>query len=105
MFCFAFFVPHFVFFVLRLSLNPSPPLYSLFLSPFPYNIPMNIHINGQPREVAGELTVTALLDELGYGEKRVAVERNGELVPKSRHGETVLADGDRIEIVQAIGGG
>ena len=66
---------------------------------------MNIHINGQPREVADDLTVSALLDELGYGEKKVAVERNGELVPKSRHGEERLADGDRIEIVQAIGGG
>lgn len=66
---------------------------------------MNIHINGQPRELADGLTVKALLDELGYGEKRVAVERNGELVPKSRHGEQVVEDGDRIEILQAIGGG
>ena len=66
---------------------------------------MQLHINGQPREVADDLTVSALLDELGYGKKRVAVERNGELVPKSRHGDERLADGDRIEIVQAIGGG
>lgn len=66
---------------------------------------MNIHINGQPHELADGLTVKALLDELGYGEKRVAVERNGELVPKSRHGEQVVEDGDRIEILQAIGGG
>ncbi|QOC22971.1 sulfur carrier protein ThiS [Wenzhouxiangella sp. AB-CW3] len=66
---------------------------------------MNIQINGQPRETADNLTVAALLEELGYGEKRVAVERNGELVPKSRHGEELLADGDHIEIVQAIGGG
>ncbi len=66
---------------------------------------MNIHINGQSRDVADGLTISALLDELGYGEKRVAVERNGELVPKSRHGKEQVADGDRIEIVQAIGGG
>ncbi len=70
-----------------------------------YNNDMNIHINGQSREVADGLSVSALLDELGYGEKRVAIERNGELVPRSRHGEEMLADGDRIEIVQAIGGG
>lgn len=66
---------------------------------------MNIQINGQPRELADGMTVEALLDELGYGEKRVAVERNGELVPKSRHGNEQLEDDDRIEIVQAIGGG
>jgi len=51
------------------------------------------------------LTVTGLLEELGYAEKRVAVERNGELVPKSLHAEVTVNDGDRIEIVQAIGGG
>lgn len=66
---------------------------------------MNIQINGEAREMADDLTVAGLLDALGYGEKRVAVERNGELVPKSRHGDEQLADGDRIEIVQAIGGG
>lgn len=66
---------------------------------------MNIQINGQSREVTDALTVTELLDELGYGDKRVAVECNGELVPKSLHGEQRLNDGDRIEIVQAIGGG
>ncbi|MBL8406345.1 MAG: sulfur carrier protein ThiS, partial [Candidatus Accumulibacter sp.] len=37
--------------------------------------------------------------------KRIAVERNGEIVPRSRHGETMLADGDRVEIVVAVGGG
>jgi sulfur carrier protein len=66
---------------------------------------MNIHINGQAREVADGLDVTGLLDELGMAEKRVAVERNGELVPRSLHSEQQLSDGDRIEIVQAIGGG
>lgn len=75
---------------------PLPPI---------YNSDMNIQINGQPREVTDAMTVVELLDELGYGEKRVAVERNGELVPKSRHGEQRLEDGDQVEIVQAIGGG
>ena len=45
-----------------------------------------------------------LLDTLGYAGKRVAVERNGEIVPKSQHAQTTLADGDQIEIVVAVGG-
>jgi sulfur carrier protein len=66
---------------------------------------MIIQVNGEFRELPDNLTVSGLLEELGYGEKRVAVERNGELVPKSLHPETTVNDGDRVEIVQAIGGG
>lgn len=66
---------------------------------------MNIEVNGDTQTIGDGLTVAQLLDELGYGEKRVAVERNGELVPKSRHGQQAVEAGDRIEIVQAIGGG
>jgi sulfur carrier protein len=66
---------------------------------------MNIHINGQARDIADDLNVSGLLAELNMADKRVAVERNGELVPKSLHAEQTLAEGDRIEIVQAIGGG
>lgn len=66
---------------------------------------MKIHLNGEQREVSDGVTVHGLLEELGYGDKRVAVERNGELVPKSLHGEQVIGEDDRIEIVQAIGGG
>lgn len=66
---------------------------------------MNIHINGQARDIADDLNVSGLLAELGMADKRVAVERNGELVPKSLHAEQTLTEGDRIEIVQAIGGG
>ena len=51
------------------------------------------------------MTVAALLEARGLGGKRVAVERNGAIVPKSRHAMTTLADGDRIEIVVAVGGG
>ena len=50
-------------------------------------------------------TVTGLIEQLGYTGKRVAVERNGELVPKSRHATTALAAGDQLEIVVAVGGG
>ncbi|MFJ1301679.1 sulfur carrier protein ThiS [Pseudomonadota bacterium AL_CKDN230030165-1A_HGKHYDSX7] len=66
---------------------------------------MHITLNGQAREVPLATTVFELLDTLGYAGKRVAVERNGEIVPKSKHGETALTDGDQIEIVVAVGGG
>ena len=66
---------------------------------------MTIILNGKPRPLADGLTVAALIESLGYAGKRIALERNGEIVPRSRHGETVLAEGDRIEIVVAVGGG
>lgn len=67
--------------------------------------PMNLVINGESRDFPACLTVAALLEALGYAGKRIAVERNGEIVPKSLHGETALAEGDRLEIVVAVGGG
>ena len=51
------------------------------------------------------MSVAALVDRLGYTGKRIAVERNGEIVPRSRHAETLLDDGDRLEIVVAVGCG
>lgn len=66
---------------------------------------MNLVINGESRDFPAPLTVAALLETLGYAGKRIAVERNGEIVPKSLHGETALGDGDRLEIVVAVGGG
>lgn len=66
---------------------------------------MNIQLNGDRRTTGSATTVAGLLDELGLADKRVAVERNGELVPKSRHADQAIEDGDRIEIVRAIGGG
>jgi sulfur carrier protein len=66
---------------------------------------MDIIINGELERLPAPLTVTALLETRGLAGKRVAVERNGEIVPKSRHAETLLADGDHIEIVVAVGGG
>ncbi len=65
---------------------------------------MQIIINGQGRDVAAQ-TVSALLEELALAGKRVAVERNGELVPRSAHGTTPVLEGDRLEIVVAVGGG
>lgn len=66
---------------------------------------MKITVNGETVEVDAQCSVAGLLKQLGLGEKRVAVERNGELVPKSLHVSEVVSEGDRIEIVQAIGGG
>ena len=66
---------------------------------------MNIIVNGVPQELATPLSVAALLEARGLAGKRVAVERNGEIVAKSLHAETLLAVGDRIEIVVAVGGG
>ena len=62
-------------------------------------------MNGEKRRVAAALSVAALLREMGLEGKRLAVERNGEIVPKSGHAATSLAEGDRIEIVVAVGGG
>ena len=65
---------------------------------------MRIQVNGDTRDVAAG-TILALVDELGLDPRKVAVERNLEIVPKSLHATTVLAEGDRIELVQFVGGG
>jgi len=51
------------------------------------------------------LRVSDLVRDLALEGKRVAVERNGDIVPRSKHSETLLADGDKIEVVAAVGGG
>ncbi len=66
---------------------------------------MELIINGESQRLAEPVTVAALLEARGLAGKRVAVEKNGEIVPKSRHAETPLASGDQIEIVVAVGGG
>jgi sulfur carrier protein len=66
---------------------------------------MEIILNGAPLVLDAALTVAALLERQGLAGKRVAVERNGEIVPKSRHASTQLEAGDRLEIVVAVGGG
>lgn len=65
---------------------------------------MRIEVNGETREVAAT-TIAALAQELGLDPRKVAVERNLEIVPRSQHAHTALAEGDRIEIVQFVGGG
>ena len=61
-------------------------------------------VNGEPRRSAPG-TVADLVREIGLEPTKVAVERNGEIVPKSQHGSTALATGDQLEIVVAVGGG
>ena len=70
-----------------------------------YNGRMQITLNGQLRECAPSTTIAQLLDAAGYGARRVAVELNREIVPRSQHASHALADGDQVEIVHAIGGG
>ena len=65
---------------------------------------MRIEVNGEHREMEAG-TILDLVETLGLNPKKVAVERNLEIVPRSLHGETALSDGDRIEIVQLVGGG
>lgn len=66
---------------------------------------LNITCNGEPRRITAEATVAALLEELGLEPKHVAVEVNLELVPRARHAERPLREGDRLEIVTLVGGG
>ena len=66
---------------------------------------VSIRVNGGHRRVIKGISVAQLALELGLEPTKVAVERNLEIVPRSAYGSTALADGDRIEIVQFIGGG
>lgn len=65
---------------------------------------MRIQVNGEDREVRAT-TVQGLVEELGFDIRKVAVEQNLAIVPRSLHAETALAEGDRIELVQFVGGG
>ena len=66
---------------------------------------MLLHINGDPRNFDGPLTLAALIEQLGMKTDRVAVELNRDIVPRDRWPQTQLADSDRVEIVHFVGGG
>jgi thiazole synthase len=66
---------------------------------------MNVTINGEARAFGAPMTVEALLQELGIDPRKVAVERNLEIVPKSTYGAVMVGEGDRLEVVHFIGGG
>ena len=66
---------------------------------------MKVVLNGREHAIAAPISVAALLEETGYAQRRIAVEINREIVPRSQYGARMLNAGDRVEIVQAIGGG
>ena len=66
---------------------------------------MQIQLNGEPRELAPATSVSQLLEQLDLVGRRVAVELNLDIVPRSAHATTILQPGDRVEVVHAIGGG
>jgi sulfur carrier protein len=66
---------------------------------------MQIQLNGETREIADASTVADLVATLELAGRRIAVELNGEIAPRSRHATLTLRTGDRVEIVHAIGGG
>lgn len=69
------------------------------------NTAMEIQLNGQSRTLPPDSTIAALLRAEGLAERRVAVEVNGEIVPRGQHAVHALQSGDRVEIVHALGGG
>ena len=66
---------------------------------------ISVLINGAPREFEQAISVAALIQDMGLGGKRIALERNGEIVPRGRFEQQMLGDGDKLEIVVAVGGG
>ena len=66
---------------------------------------IQVTVNGAAQRFERPLAVAELVQKMSLAGKRIAVERNGEIVPKSAHGATLVADGDRLEIVVAVGGG
>jgi len=66
---------------------------------------MTVRVNGEAKDIADGLTVAGLIEQLGLGRTRVAVEVNKELAVKKKWAETVLREGDKIEIVTFVGGG
>jgi sulfur carrier protein len=66
---------------------------------------MQITLNGNPMSCQRATTIHTLLETLGYSGKKIAVERNGTIVPKSQHAFVLVEAGDQIEIVLAVGGG
>lgn len=66
---------------------------------------IDIRVNGEPHTIDDGLTLAALIERLQLAGKKVAIEQNGEIVPRSRFAETAIRAGDQLEIVVAVGGG
>lgn len=70
-----------------------------------YRKVISISINGEARQFDIPVSVATLVEQMQLGGKRIALERNGEIVPRSQFAQQMLADGDKLEIVVAVGGG
>ncbi len=70
-----------------------------------HNKRMQIQLNGQPRDLPAGSSISALLERENLAQRRVAVEVNGEIVPRGQHATHALNDADKVEIVHALGGG
>jgi len=66
---------------------------------------MKVLINGQQNNINNNLTVKQLVIDLGYEEKRFALEINGQVIPKSEYAKKIIFENDRLEIISAVGGG
>ncbi|PSJ18473.1 sulfur carrier protein ThiS [Nitrosomonas supralitoralis] len=66
---------------------------------------IQLTINGQPQQFESPINVTQLIDHLELHGKRIAIERNGEIIPRSQFSEQTLSHGDQLEVVVAVGGG
>lgn len=78
--------------------NPHSPIAQPAIMP-------TLTLNGVPTDAGSHATVADLVRALGLAGKRIAIERNGEIVPRSCYADTPIAPGDRLEIVGAVGGG
>ncbi len=67
--------------------------------------PVTVQVNGESRVFREGTTVADLIDEMGVVQGRVAVELNEKVVPRAEHGQTILSEGDRVEVVAFMGGG
>jgi len=66
---------------------------------------VNVHVNGKVESLAADCSISTLIEQMDLEGKRIAVELNLDIVPKSEHFQTQLKEGDTVEIVHAIGGG
>ena len=89
----------------NLSIQNATRLACLAAAKLSKSMLLNITLNGSPHALLADTSIETLLAELGYAQKRVAIERNGAIVPRSAHSSTHIEAHDQLEIVQAIGGG
>jgi sulfur carrier protein len=66
---------------------------------------ISLSINGSMQQFDAPISVAALIEHMQIGNKRIAIERNGEIVPRGQFTQQILADGDKLEVVVAVGGG